>query len=612
MHSRDTATITALVVALFILPPGHVTPRSTASLPVVAPNDNRQAAGIMRGDTLFVDLEIRMARWYPEVADGEFIETPVIGEVGHAPAVPGPLIRVREGTTIVARLTTHLTDSTVTWGGLSSKPSHDSVALRPGESTTLRFDAGRAGTYFYSARAGTVDWNAREREQTIGAFVIDRPGARTDDRIFVMNIWSEPVDSINSRNALAINGRGWPYTERIMANRGDTLRWRIINGTHRPHPMHLHGFYYDILSRGDGGSDSVLLPRERETVVTERMKPFTTMTMRWVAEREGNWLFHCHLSFHVNADARYATGVSHEDHMSGDAMRHMAGLVLGIDVRSSGTVLHDNRAGARRLRLLVQEGPRRGRALRALGFVLQKDAPPASDSIEIAGTPLVLTRGQPTDITVVNHLREVTAVHWHGIELESWSDGVAGWSGAMKRLAPPIAPRDSFVAHLTLKRAGTFIYHTHLNDVEQLTSGLYGALVVLEPGRRFDATTDHLFVVGWDGAEDPPHLLVNGDSTLPTLTFAAGRHHRLRFVFIGAVGGEVFSVRRGADTARWTPLARDGFALPAFQRTERLAKVQGWAGQTYDYDFNASTPGEYALVADDDGKVRWSGRIVVH
>ena len=612
MHGRDAATLTALAAASLILPPGRLPARHAAILPVVAPNDNRHAAGVMRGDTLFVNLEIRMARWYPEATDGEFIETPVIGEVGHAPAVPGPLIRVREGTTIVARLINNLTDSTVTWTGLSRKPSRDSVALRPGEVTTLRFGAGHAGTYFYSARAGTVDWKLREREQTIGAFVIDPPDARTDDRIFVLNIWSETIDSITSRNALAINGRGWPYTERIEANRGDTLRWRFINGTNRPHPMHLHGFYYDILSRGDGERDTELVPRDRETVVTERMKRFTTMTMRWVAEREGNWLFHCHLSFHVNADARYATGVSHEDHMSGDAMRHMAGLVLGIDVRPRGPAHHDSRSSARQLRLLVQEGPRRGRAPRALGFVLQKDAAPAPDSIEIAGTPLVLTRGQPTDITVVNHLREATAVHWHGIELESWSDGVAGWSGAMKRLAPPIAPRDSFVAHLTLKRAGTFIYHTHLNDVEQLTSGLYGALVVLEPGRRFDATTDHLFVVGWDGPEDPPHLLVNGDSAPPPLVLAAGRHHRLRFVFIGAVGGEVFSVRRGTDTARWTPVARDGFALPASQRRERPAKVQGWAGQTYDYDFNAAKPGEYTLVADDDGTIRWTGRIVVH
>ena len=36
-------------------------------------------------------------------------------------------------------------------------------------------------------------------------------------------------------------------------------------------------------------------------------------------------------------------------------------------------------------------------------------------------------------IMVVNHLTEPTAVHWHGIELESYFDGVAGFSGAGAR-----------------------------------------------------------------------------------------------------------------------------------------------------------------------------------
>jgi FtsP/CotA-like multicopper oxidase with cupredoxin domain len=202
-------------------------------------------------------------------------------------------------------------------------------------------------------------------------------------------------------------------------------------------------------------------------------------------------------------------------------------------------------------------------------------------------------------------------VHWHGIELESFSDGVAGWSGAMQRLAPTIAPRDSFTAHLTLPRAGTFIYHTHLNDVEQLTSGLYGAIIVLEPGAKFDATTDHLFVVGWDGDADPLHLLVNGDSTPPPLVLKPGVHHRLRFVFIGAVGGEQFTLQSAAGPTRWKTLARDGFALsPAKQRMVR-SEIRGWAGQTFDFDFRAPASGTYRLVAGDTAKPMWAQQLVV-
>ncbi len=573
------------------------------------PNDNRLAAGVMRGDTLVVHLDIRMARWYPDADSGEFITAAIVGEVEQAPQVPGPLIRVREGTPIIATLTNNLTDSTVSWIGIAARPGSDSTALRPGASITRRFVAGAAGTYLYSVRIGHVDTKDHEREQAAGAFVIDAKGARTDDRIFVMNIWGDLVDSVTYRNALTINGRGWPYTERLSATIGDTLRWRIVNASSRVHPMHLHGFYFKIRSRGTGRIDSTFTNRNAEDVVTELINPYSTMGMEWIAARDGRWLFHCHLSFHVTADARYESGVAHADHISGDMMRHMAGLVLGIDVNRSPGTRAEPRTNPRAMRLLVQEAPQRTRAKRALGFVLQRGAQPARDSVVLPGTTLVLTRGQPTDITVVNHLAEPTSVHWHGIELESFSDGVAGWSGDKSRMARVIAPNDSFTARLTLRRAGTFIYHTHLNDLEQLTSGMYGGIVVLEPGQVFNPERDHLFVVGWDGPQDPPHLLVNGDSAPPPITLRAGVHHRLRFVFIGVVDGETFGLRRDSRVVSWRQVARDGFTIPARRRRSGPASIQGWAGQTFDVDF-VPTTGTYTLSAGDPNKSVWRQTII--
>ena len=46
------------------------------------------------------------------------------------------------------------------------------------------------------------------------------------------------------------------------------------------------------------------------------------------------------------------------------------------------------------------------------------------------GPQVVLNRGEPVSIMVVNRLPEPTAVHWHGIELESFFDGVPGSAGA--------------------------------------------------------------------------------------------------------------------------------------------------------------------------------------
>jgi FtsP/CotA-like multicopper oxidase with cupredoxin domain len=104
--------------------------------------------------------------------------------------------------------------------------------------------------------------------------------------------------------------------------------------------------------------------------------------------------------------------------------------------------------------------------------------------VPVPGPTLALTRGEPVEITLVNRLPEGTAIHWHGMALESYYDGVHGWSGTGQRITPMIAPGDSFVVRFTPPRTETFIYHTHLHDKRQLTSGLYGAMVVLDPGGR--------------------------------------------------------------------------------------------------------------------------------
>ena len=41
---------------------------------------------------------------------------------------------------------------------------------------------------------------------------------------------------------------------------------------------------------------------------------------------------------------------------------------------------------------------------------------------------------------MVNRLGERTAMHWHGMELDSYYDGVHGWSGSERKLAPMIEP----------------------------------------------------------------------------------------------------------------------------------------------------------------------------
>jgi len=573
-----------------------------SSLPNVKPNDNRHPAGRIRHDTVRVTLAVRMATWKPEGDAGPAIAVPAFAEEGKAPQVPGPLLRTAAGTVIDATVRNDLSDSTITVRGLATRPATgaDSLVIAPGESSRIVFPAGAPGTYLYYAEVGRQD-TLMEREQLAGALVVDSAGASPGDRVFVINIWGEPVDAVHRRNALAINGRSFPYDERIEARVGDTLRWRLVNASLRPHPMHLHGFYFDVYARGNGLADTIFSPADRRMVVTEGLLPRSTASIVWSPDRPGNWLFHCHLMFHALGDARLGVLKEHGHEREHDLGRHMAGLVLGISVAARG-LKKQPRGTARRLRLFAQEGARHGRAPRAMGFVLQHgDAAPAPDSVEVPGTVLTLTRGEPTDVTVINRLDEPTAVHWHGLELESYSDGVAWWSGYGNRVAPEIQPGDSFIAHLTLRRAGTFIYHTHLNDLEQLTSGMYGALVALEPGHAFDPATDHVYVAGWDGDEDPPHIVINGDSVGPPLDLAAGVVHRFRLVNIGMAALVRFSLSSDSGLVIWRRVARDGADLPPQQSRLGPAAIVLAVGQTADATFLPPGPGRYRLTAQRPG-----------
>jgi FtsP/CotA-like multicopper oxidase with cupredoxin domain len=136
-----------------------------------------------------------------------------------------------------------------------------------------------------------------------------------------------------------------------------------------------------------------------------------------------------------------------------------------------------------------------------MSFVRQDgDVPPAADSVPVPSSLLVLRRGEPVRITIVNHTRAPTGVHWHGIEVPSYSDGVGGWSGSGTSMAPMIAPGDSFVAAFTPPRAGTFMYHAHSNESFQVSLGLYGALLVVDSA-AYDPRHERIIILGSAGPE---------------------------------------------------------------------------------------------------------------
>jgi FtsP/CotA-like multicopper oxidase with cupredoxin domain len=225
-----------------------------------------------------------------------------------------------------------------------------------------------------------------------------------------------------------------------------------------------------------------------------------------------------------------------------------------------------------------------------MAFVRQDGAvPPAPDSVPTPSSLLVLHRGEPVRITIVNHLRAPTGVHWHGIEVPSFSDGVPGWSGTGSKLAPTIAPGDSFVAEFTPPRSGTFIYHAHSNEFFQVNLGLYGALLVVDSG-GYDPEHERVIIFGGNGPAGKP-ARITGRVEPDTVRLTVGSTYRLRLIDIIPDWTARIALLREDSVVHWRALAKDGAELPPRAQVTRLASFIAGPGETMDFEYRPTTPG---------------------
>jgi len=485
----------------------------------------------------------------------------------------------------------------------------------------VRFQAGSPGAYYYwaSITGKSIAFRTTIETQLHGAFVVDPPGVVPEDRIFVIGVWFTPgyrqLQGINDvdptyREIATINGKSWPHTEPLTARVGEEVRWRWLNPSVSGHGMHLHGFYYHIDAVGDAEKTHHYKEDERPRLVTQHMRRGRTFDMTWVPTRPGRWLYHCHMLVHMmppppaNADA----ATTHTAHSTDDSRAEdshpehsgMGNMVLGI------TVLPDEKAltqsvwkAERRLQLLVGERqnglPHYELSLHELG---QESSPTQPKSYApLIGPPIVLKRGQPVEIEVVNRLKESTAIHWHGIELESYYDGVPDWTGTSQQITPAIAPGASFVARMAPPEAETFIYHTHWHDERQLTNGVYGPLIVMPPSEKFDPTYDKVFVLGEGNFTSlGDMLLVNGSPQPPQMQLQVGKKYRFRIINIGRddpVMGVTLS--REGTPVQWRIIAKDGSNLPPAEALMQDANLTIAVGETYDFEYEATKAEELSL-----------------
>jgi FtsP/CotA-like multicopper oxidase with cupredoxin domain len=94
------------------------------------------------------------------------------------------------------------------------------------------------------------------------------------------------------RYTWSLNGRTLSEESVIPVQRGERLRLELVNDTMMHHPMHLHGFFFRLLE-GQG---------ERSPLKhTVDVPPMGKRTIEFDANDVGDWLFHCHLLYHMEA-----------------------------------------------------------------------------------------------------------------------------------------------------------------------------------------------------------------------------------------------------------------------------------------------------------------------
>ena len=220
----------------------------------------------------------------------------------------------------------------------------------------------------------------------------------------------------------------------------------------------------------------------------------------------------------------------------------------------------------------------------------------------IPGPVLEFNEGDLAIINVTNKMDVETSVHWHGIILPNFFDGVPYLT------TPPINPGSTFQYRIPINQSGTYWYHSHTMLQEQ--KGVYGSIMI-QPKEKTLAYDKDLVVVLSDWTnEKPMNVLRNLKRGNDWYQIKKGTAVPLsRAIAQGGFGAQLKMWRdrmEGADIADiyYPAFLSNGKRLaeyPTFKSGEkvRLRFINASASTYYWVDFGAANP---MVVASDDTK----------
>ena len=90
---------------------------------------------------------------------------------------------------------------------------------------------------------------------------------------------------------------------------------------------------------------------------------------------------------------------------------------------------------------------------------------------QVHGPTIEAVEGDRIRIYVTNRLKAPTSVHWHGVFLPNGMDGVSGLNQRV------IEPGETFKYEWTVRQSGTFMYHSHHDEMTQMAMGMMGMMI---------------------------------------------------------------------------------------------------------------------------------------
>ena len=218
----------------------------------------------------------------------------------------------------------------------------------------------------------------------------------------------------------------------------------------------------------------------------------------------------------------------------------------------------------------------------------------------IPGPTLEFNEGDLAIINVTNKMDEETSVHWHGLILPNFYDGVPYLT------TPPIKPNTTFQYRIPVNQSGTYWYHSHTMLQEQ--KGVYGSIVIQPKEKTLDYEKDLVVVLSDWTNEKPMNVLRNLKRGNEWYQVKKGTAVPLSSVIKGGALGAQFKFWRdrmeGADIADiyYPAFLSNGKKVaeyPEFKSGEkvRLRFINASASSYYWLDFGAGNP----MVVSSDG-----------